>query len=457
MRNLRIMARLSRAAMLAGLVGLSGALTGCEDWLTVTNPGAIENPALEDPEYIALMVDGVVGDFQAAYAWTAMFSAVFTDELRNHHSYFENPQFDRRDVTDINGTYNAAIYNGLHRARFLADSVTTRLQVLLADSASRDLRVARVQAYAGYTYTLFGEQFCETPLNLSAPVPSAELLATAAQRYEEAIAVGTASHAHWAAVTPVTAVTQRSAAVADSIVNFARVGAARAHLNLGNTAEAIAHASAVTPAYASIDSEGFEYYAYYMDAAANRRRTANPYWEFVSAGGAWFSLSGTPFQDLNDPRVPHDTIPRGTASEGLQFLPESPSSFSTHDGTVTGAAFEATSTIRIASALEARYIIGEAEGLNGANVDFVNERRSIGGQASIAGPTEAEYMAALRDQRRRDFYLDGHRMGDLRRYNSLYGVDEWPTGPFYGSATVEFGTQECWPVPLAEKDGNPNY
>ncbi|HEV2130325.1 MAG TPA: hypothetical protein VGR27_04460 [Longimicrobiaceae bacterium] len=449
----------SRAALLAGVLAAPGVLTGCEDWLSVTNPGAIEPPALENPTNIQLMVDGVIGDFQPAFAWTALWSGVFTDELRNHHTFFENPEIDRRDISETNGTYTAAVYNGLHRARFLADSVSTRLKVLLADSASRDLRLAQVLGYAGYTYVLLGEQYCETPLNLSAPVPSEELLRMAAQRFEEAIPVAMAARAAAAAIAPATAASRRTVATADSIANFARVGAARAYLNLGNMAKAVEFASAVTPTYQSPSDPGFQFWAWYLEGATfgDRRRHANPFWEFISAGGSWFSISGTPFLDLVDPRVPHSDTPVGTADGTRQFVPRSPPSFSTYDGTLEGAPFEATSAIRVASALEARYIIAEAQGNTAANVAFVNERRAIGGQLPLESPTEAEYMAALRDQRRRDFYLDGHRMGDLRRYERLYSVDLWPKGSYFGSTAVQYGDQTCWPVPLAEKINNPNY
>lgn len=444
--------RWTRVATLGATVGL---VAGCSDFLSVTNPGAIDPGALESPNYINLMVNGVIGDFQPAFAWTALFSAVFADELRNHHAYFENPEIGRRDVNNNNGTYIAAVYNGLHRTRFLADSITTRLTVLYADSANRMLHVARVQAYGGYVWTLLGEQFCETPINRSAPVPSDELLATAVQRFDAAIQVAAAARAAAANIVDGAA---RSRAIegADSIANLARVGAARAALNLSAydasyTARAIEYASAVTPAYVAPGNEGFRFDNHYArDGQAYTRRVSNPYWEFITSG-RWFSVSGTPFENLNDPRVPHDTIPLAAADGTLRIMPNSPTAFSTYAGTVIGAPFDAVSTLRIASALEARYIVAEAQGMTGENVAFVNERRAIGGQDALVSPTAAEYRNALIEQRSRDLYIDSHRMGDLRRYKAMYQIDLWPTGAYYDSATLVYGTQECWPVPLAEQ------
>lgn len=289
-----------RVVTLGAIVLVAGMLAGCEDWLDVTNPGELESPTLEDPIYVGLMADGVVGDFQPAFAWTALFSGAFTDELRNHHGFFENGDIDRRDVENINGTYIAAVYNGLHRARFLADSVASRITVLLADSASRSLALGRVLAYGGYSYTLLGEQMCSTPLERSAAVGSDELFGMAVERFDEAIAVATAAgDAADAALAATDDELEQEtfaaiAAGADSIANFARVGAARTSLNLGDGDAAIAYAAAVTPAYASDASPGFVFHADYLEGASfsDNRRTGNPFGEFLASDAeVWFSVS----------------------------------------------------------------------------------------------------------------------------------------------------------------------
>ncbi|HXF96273.1 MAG TPA: hypothetical protein VNI61_09255 [Gemmatimonadales bacterium] len=444
--------RRSPRALVAALGLATVGVSGCGDWLKVTNPGAIEPPALEDSVYIGLMVNGVIGDFQPAFAWTALFSGAFTDELRNHHGFFENGEIDRRAVGELNGTYLAAVYNGLHRARFMGDSVAGRLKALRGAAAASDLRLARVLAYAGYAWVLLGEQMCETPINRSAPVPWDQLLDSALARFDEAIAV--------AGAAKTAAVLRADSLGADSIANFARVGAARAALHKNDGPRAAAYAAAVTPAYGSEASKGFEFRAHYRDGAtsAERRRYGNPFWEFMNAE-RWFSASGTPFDALNrtDPRVPGEL--RTTADGTTRLTPNSPQAFSTYnaalrntDGSFAGGRFAATSTMRVASALEARYVIAEVEGLTPANLAFVNDRRAVGGDTALAATiTPAEYLAALRDQRRRDFFLDGHRMGDLRRYKRYYGIDEWPSGPYFGSTTVSYGTQECWPIPATER------
>lgn len=66
-------------------------------------------------------------------------------------------------------------------------------------------------------------------------------------------------------------------------------------------------------------------------------------------------------------------------------------------------------------------------------------------------------MAELRDQRRRDFFLDGHRIGDMRRYLKLYDIDLFSTGSYPGTTSGEvYGDRKCWLIPQSEITGNPN-
>lgn len=437
-----------RGRVLAALLALALATGACNDFLRVENPGAIQAPQLEDPKYINLMVNGVIGEFQPTFATVAYYDGLFTDELRNQHVYFEEGLFDQRRVEPENGTYSFFYYNPLHRARFLADSVAGRLTTLLGDSASRDLRLARVRAYGGYAYVLLGEAVCESPVNMSAPYSSQQLLDQfAIPRFDEAIAVARAARAAAAAVSPATPASLATVAGADSIENFARVGAARANLFLGNLAAAAEYADSVPP--------GFEFRAYYSE---NSSRENNPFWGRFSAGSAntSASLAYTPFDSMVDPRVPRPATPERTMNGVTAYVPNSPSAFNTYDSTIVGADFTLSGWLRIASGLEAQYIVAEASGPTPEAIAFVESRRQIAPD-STQPTTPENFLANLRDQRRRDLYLDTHRLGDLRRYKANYGVDEFQSGPYPGSTTGEiYGDQTCLPLTLGEINGNPN-
>src|SRR5687768_1677097 len=195
--NLEHSARLARAVRLGVMVGAFGALAGCDNLLDVTNPGAVESENLANAAYIELMTNGVIGEFQQMVHWDWIYQAKFSGQVTNHHVFFEEGDIGRREVGDpaTNNTYILAVYNPLHRVRWLADSVTSRIKALEADSAARDLRLARVLAYAGYSYVYIGEQLCSTPINVSRMYTSEEILAMAPPRFDEAIAVAQAAKA----------------------------------------------------------------------------------------------------------------------------------------------------------------------------------------------------------------------------------------------------------------------
>src|SRR4051812_34686291 len=80
-----------------------------------------------------------------------------------------------------------------NRPRFLADSTIGLLKNFRADTASRDVRLARVQAYAGYAYVLLAENMCSAPIGIGRAYSPDELLTIAVNRFKDAIATATAA------------------------------------------------------------------------------------------------------------------------------------------------------------------------------------------------------------------------------------------------------------------------
>ncbi len=436
-----------RRALYAGASLIVAAAAACSQFLEVKNPGAIEEKNINNPAYLSLLVNGVIGEFQPAYTSVSLYGAVLSDEVSNWHGFSENIEIDNRSVGAGNGTMRDGVYVPMQSTRFLADSTIALLKQFLADTASRDVRLARVQAYSGYAYVLLAENMCYAPIGIGRSYSSDELLGIAVDRFKDAIATATAARTY---NTSLGANGAANAASADSIVNLSNIGAARASLDLGKKPDAITYASAVPT--------GFAFKAYY---SANSARENNVFFGAASNGQAaeWLGVSNTPYATVtNDPRIPRPATPEGTM-QGQTFVPKSPLMFSTYSGTVTGAQFTRDATTTFASGLEAQYILAEAQGATAANVTFVNTRRAIGGMAALTAPSETDFQAALREQRARDFYLAGYRVGDLRRYKKLYSVDLWQHGTYSGPPTVSvpptFGDAECFPLPLAELNGNP--
>ncbi|HEY2027126.1 MAG TPA: hypothetical protein VGG78_08960, partial [Gemmatimonadaceae bacterium] len=159
-------------------------------------------------------------------------------------------------------------------------------------------------------------------------------------------------------------------------------------------------------------------------------------------------------QGLNDPRVRYVTkAVLGHNQLTLLNIPYSPRSFSTFTYT-DSTPILANSSIEIASGLEARYIRAEAEGPTALTIALVNERRAYGNEQPLAAG--ADVMAALREEKRRDFFLAGRRLGDLRRYKAQGVGDFFPTGPHPTKEWGLYGSAYCYIVTQDEVNSNPN-
>jgi hypothetical protein len=457
--------RAARALAVAASMAVIGAVSACNEFLTADNPAAVPVERLADTSLVDLMANSVIAGIQSQnYFWFAFLGANFTDELRTTPAVFvDQGTFDQRRVTVDNSYNNVFTYSPIQRARWLADSVAGRMRVIYAagDSATKDLRLARTYAIAGYDLILLAEGWCEAPISsgsqvYAAPSPSVDLFTMAEARFDSAIKIAAQSKAANGSLTSAAGI--RFALGADSVRNLAYVGMARAALGRGDMAKAAASARQVA---AIGTTNNFEYRLYFN--ATTTLGLQNLFQDYLSGGGgvATSAISNTPFVGLDDARVPHPVNATGQplaepVTGGNFVAPNSPPSFSSFDGTKAGADFTYAASIRLASLLEARYIIAEAEGPTATNIAFVESRRTAFPSTTAATPTTAaNFLDNLIEQRRRDFFLDGHRMGDLRRYKKLYSKDFYPTGSYYGSTTVSFGTQMCWPLNVAEVTNNP--
>jgi starch-binding outer membrane protein, SusD/RagB family len=69
------------------------------------------------------------------------------------------------------------------------------------------------------------------------------------------------------------------------------------------------------------------------------------------------------------------------------------------------------------------------------------------------GQTAAQIKATIIEDRRRELFLEGHRLGDLRRYNLTFTP---AAGTAYPGGGGLYGTQTCFPLPDVERVNNPN-
>jgi hypothetical protein len=104
---------------------------------------------------------------------------------------------------------------------------------------------------------------------------------------------------------------------------------------------------------------------------------------------------------------------------------------------------------------EAQLIIAEADirsGALGSALLILNASRTRGGQpVPFAGVTQADYLAELVDQRRRELFAESHHLGDIIRYNIPVQPPAGTQSHFGGA----YGSQICMPLPAVERQSNP--
>lgn len=109
------------------------------------------------------------------------------------------------------------------------------------------------------------------------------------------------------------------------------------------------------------------------------------------------------------------------------------------------------SPIPIATWREAKLIIAEAEGGQTA-VAMINELRARYGLPAFSSASAAEIQAQVVEERRRELFLEGHHLYDLRRLNLPLNP---PPGTPHPKGGV-YGDQRCLPLPDIERRANPN-
>lgn len=421
------------------LLALAAGASACSEITSLKqeNPGLLSVETLYVPANAPLLVNGAIGDLECAYSRYVVGSGLFTDELTVAISQTANFDYDARRL-NTNATYGTnncgspspsssqqpGIYTPLSTARATGDTAAARLEGWTdAQVPNRQRLLGQAYAYAGYSLTLLGEGMCSAAINLGPEIQPPALFAEAVARFTRSIA---------------------AAAVANdaTTLNLARVGRARALLDLGGASNLAAAAAdaALVPATFVVNTS--------PDAVNARRQntvfTTISQSAFTTVDPAYRNVA-VPGGTTQDPRVAVTDLARnGTATGSRLFIP-------TKDNAITAP-------IRLASYAEAQLVIAEnaaATGdVNGAVTAINNARaRTAGLPAYVApaGATAADVKSQVIEERRREFFVEGHRLGDMRRYGLAFAP---AAGAAYQYGGV-YGTQTCFPLPDVERINNP--
>lgn len=432
--------RRARQVMSAGVLLALGVVGACTEITSLKqqNPSALSVETLYVPANGALLANGAVADFECAFSRYVVGSGLFTDELTVAISQSANFDYDARRL-NTNHPYGTnhcgaptpsshqqpGIYSPLSVARATGDTALKYLDGWTdAEVPNRSKLIAQAANAAGFSLVLLAEGMCSAAINVGPELTPAQLFAEAVTRFTKAIDAATAAND-------------------PAALNLARLGRARAALGIGgapNLTAAAADAALIPTTFVATTSP---------DAINVRRQNL----VFVNISQSAFSTVDPSFRGV--------TVPEGTAPDPRVAVTDLG-----RNGTAVGArlflpAKHATNAtpMRIGSYAEAQLIIAEtrvaAGDLQGA-ADAINRARArtagLPPYVLPAGATAADVKAHLLEERRRELFLEGHRLGDLRRFGASFAPAAGTPYPYGGA----YGDQTCLPLPDVERINNPN-
>ena len=407
----------TRIARIAGAAMMLGAF-GCSTFLEPDNPNLLDVNAVDPVNDANTLANSAQQSYASALGWAIMHGAWFTGEALVAETFPTRNEFGRRDVASANGSLSGDLWFPISQA---ASSAHLVLGLALPTPAT-NINNVRSQTWLGYSFVLMAEFFCEGAAYGGPSLTTQNMLDSAVANFTTAIASGTAN----------------ATTVGIQLAIVARVGRARAYLQLGRKAEAIADANLV-PA-------GFNFNFNFVDDAGNRTRLNNRLWQFTSDRG---SISVAPlYRTFDDPRVKfklpgQHNLSAQDANSGLFVIQDKYPAFS--------------SPVRVASKLEADFIAAES-GTTANQLALIAARRTANGKDAYTGATTAAaVLAELMLQKSLDFFLEGQHMGDFRRNpTSIVGLPV-PGAVYFKPGFAPIGAQTCVVLPITETDNNPNF
>ncbi len=398
--NSRVTAAALRVRAASGAVLLSLSLGACDALdkaLEVETPSRLPASELESPANAELLVNSAQRDLECAYASFIIASGLVAGELQDGSQTASRWDYDRRTLRPEQTSYASTSCQGAY-------GLYTPLNTarFTADNATMRLegwtddQVANRQELIARAANYAGFALTFIGETFCSAAIDVGPELTSAQVFEEAEARFTK------------ALDAAQAAGNAQLGSLAYLGRAKARLNGGDLPGAKADAQQVPP--------GFLYNATY-DAANGRQ--FNRVYDFNGMGT---SVTVAPaYRNTGDPRVPVRDSGRTSADQNTSLWVQQ--KYNSLDA-----------PIPLARYAEAQLIIAEVDG--------------------TMSP------AALAQERKHEFFLEGRRFGDIRRLNLEY--DPAPGLPYpVAAASPKGGTYadlpgKCIPMPDAERFNNPN-
>lgn len=399
------------------------ALAACDT--NVTNPGPVQDEFLDREEAHPAIVAGMGRALAEATNWIGYTSAAVAREIHpsgSTGSFGITVRWQRGELNPTDDALNTH-WNEAQQARWFAEDGLRRMQESSADPAL----VNEAFLWAGYANRLLGETFCQSVIDGGSPGPASAFLDRAENWFGQAIATASGD--------------MRTAAYA---------GRASVRVDKGDWAGAVADAGNVPDGFAW----RLPYFDIGEDAQKNRIHFASaalPY----KAHTQWNTWVDAYYRATNDPRVPFmETNEVGDAAIDccgrVPWWPQQKHATSASD-------------IDLSTGDEMRLIEAESM-LRDQKVDQamakINAVRTAAGVGTLTAADANEAWTHLKRERAIVLWLEGRRLGDLRRWAAQGAPGdldplEMPSGDTQvGSHLAQ--QDLCFPIPPSEQDTNPN-
>jgi starch-binding outer membrane protein, SusD/RagB family len=404
-----------RGAGLAGLAVVGLALGGCD--VNVVNPGPAQDEFLNDPGAHRSVVVGSERAMAIALNWVAYTGAYITMETvpsGNIGNLFGAPTEVRRGLllSEENDTH----WQHAHRARWMAEDAVRRFQEIFEDGFDSSELSAEVLVRAGYANRLLGENMCDAVLDGGPAEPHTVHLERAEAVFTTAMQVAAASGR------------------ADLRV-AAQAGRASVRVHLGNWSGAVADAQEIPLEFVHQQSYYNQDWDDYNRFFWGNSFPASPF----RAHTVWGTFYEGYFEETGDPRtswVFDPERPVGTVESWPWY-------FQTKYRSVEAP-------INLASGREMQLILAEAEIRDGqwqTGLDRLNALRTSVEMEPWSASNAEEAWTALKRERGIELWLEGRRLGDLRR---------WAEDGSPGEVEDMSGRSLCFPIGESELETNPN-
>jgi len=403
-------------------------LWGCNELLEVKAPTQILATTLDDPQKASLLLNSMIATFNCALGAYIVVSGELADLFTFVGGNAIRDKYDSRRMSSglgytsgYNGTVScegsfpadgSAIgsYANLQESRWLADHIANKLEGWTdahVTTGNRVQMLGRAQAYQGYGELLLGEGFCTMAFNSGPELTRLQVFQAAEATFTKAI--------------------QNAQTAGDAQTRtFATLGRARARLNAGKGAEAAADAALVPAGFVERTEQS-------ATDLFRQNQVFRQSWSvaFSSVEIFWRNYV---HQGVAEPRIA--LVQRLSPRE--VWAPQK------HPAATTG--------IPIARHVEAQLILAEVQGGQNA-VNIINQLHTAAGIPAFSSTDATEIKNHVIEERSIELFAEGHRLGDLLRYNIPFRP---PAGSPAPRSDPTYGTDTCMPLPIQEVQNNPN-